>query len=199
VNCVDQSFIQDTTVTGYTHPAPAWTNNIQLYGMEGFIMHDQAGRWTYTPGPAMNSVSTAALSTNQANVTSLDVTGNGAAGSTSYQDPSEGYAWRVENGGAINLDFGANGYLNSWIESYQNGTGLGKPLLINTKYHAPTYFGGDVGINGVGLSIDSSGNLHAGAGEQVVFRCVGVLNNGVLTVNAKACGGAYVDTGLRVK
>jgi hypothetical protein len=69
---------------------------------------------------------------------------SGAVGSASYKDASAGHAWRVQNQGAINLDFGANDYASSWIESYQNGTATGKPLSINTKYGGYTYFGGTV-------------------------------------------------------
>lgn len=272
INCPGQVFIQDTTVTGYTHPAPTWSNNIALYGVEGYITHEQAGQWTNTPGPITNSVATTTIATGQGplgsdsyqdasqgyalrvgdggainldfgadgylnswiesyqNGTDLpktleinkkyhaptefggDVgidgavsaggalaTGQGPWGSASYQDASQGYTLRVGNGGAINLDFGANAYVNSWIESYQNGTSLPKTLYINTKYHAPTMFGGPIGINGVGNSIDSSGNFYAGGGNIIVYRCTGASNNGILTVNSQICDKSFVDSGLRTK
>jgi hypothetical protein len=195
-NCVGQNFAVDKTKYGYVHPAPSWTNNVQLYGQEGFVLHDEAGRWTYTSGPT--NVGTTTL--NQVDANSLDLAVSGSAGSTSYQDASTGYAWRIGNGGAINLDFGGNDYMNSWIESYQSGTTLGKPLFINTKYHASTYFGGNIGIWGVGDLIDGSGNFFAGAGTVPIYRCTGALNNGVLSANPTVtCNSAAVDTGLRTK
>lgn len=205
INCTGQNFIQDTTLTGYTHPAPTWTNNALLYGYEGFIMHDGAGRWTYAQGPVYTTLNTGSFSAsgtttlNQANIGSLTLKGNGSAGSTTYQDASAGYAWRVSNGGAINLDFGANGFVNSWIESYQNGTTTGKPLYINPKFHGPVYFGGAIGLNGVGNIVDNSGNVYAGTGTVPIYRCTGKISNGMLTSNPAPCAGSYVDTGLRTK
>ena len=74
--------------------------------------------------------------------TNGNLTQSGTVGSASFADVASGYAWRVQNRGAINVDFGANDYADSWIESYQNGTTVGKPLNINSKYGGFTKFGG---------------------------------------------------------
>jgi hypothetical protein len=137
-NCPGQVFVTDTTANGATHPAPTWTNNIAHYGYQGFVQHDQAGGgWSHVAGSSGGS-------TGQQTDTILSVTQYGAVGSASYTDAGSGYAWRVQNQGAINVDFGANGYADGWIESYQNGTTTGKPLNINSKYGGYVNFGGDV-------------------------------------------------------
>jgi hypothetical protein len=139
-NCTGQTFITDTTVSGFKHPAPSWTNNIAHYGYQGFVPHDQAGGgWSKTSASSGGGV-TVIQQTDQ----NLTVTQSGTVGSTSYPDAGSGYAWRVQNQGAINVDFGANDYANGWIESYQNGTTIGKPLNINTKYGGYINFGGFV-------------------------------------------------------
>ncbi len=138
-NCLGQTFITDTTANGFTHAAPSWTNNIPLYAHQGFVQHDQAGGgWSHVVGSSGGS------GTGQQTDTILNVVQSGTAGSASYTDASAGYAWRVQNQGAINMDFGANQYSDGWIESYQNGTTTGKPLNINTKYGGYVNFGGDV-------------------------------------------------------
>jgi hypothetical protein len=138
-NCLDQTFITDTTANGFTHAAPSWTDNIPLYAHQGFVQHDQAGGgWSHVVG------SSGGGGTGQQTDTILNVVQSGTAGSASYTDASAGYAWRVQNQGAINMDFGANQYSDGWIESYQNGTTTGKPLNINTKYGGYVNFGGDV-------------------------------------------------------
>ena len=143
LNCSGQTdWIRDTTAGGYTHKLPPRTVNLQHDGFFTYIEHDEAGNWPSGSTYKLAS-GTATTVTNQTDV-SLDVTQSGAAGSTSYQDASQGYAWRVQNQGAINMDFGANDYADSWIESYQSGTTIGKPLNINTKYGGFVNFGGDV-------------------------------------------------------
>ncbi len=139
-NCPGQVFVTDTTANGFTHPAPTWTNNIPHYGYQGFVQHDQAGGgWSHVAGAFSGG-----SSTGQQTDTILSVTQSGTVGSTSYADAGAGYAWRVQNQGAINVDFGANDYADGWIESYQNGTTVGKPLNINSKYGGYTNFGGFV-------------------------------------------------------
>ena len=138
-NCTGQTFITDTTASGFTHPAPSWTNNLPQYGYQGFVQHDQAGGgWSHIVGSSGGS------GTGQQTDTILNVMQSGTAGSASYADASAGYAWRVQNDGAINVDFGANDYADGWIESYQNGTTTGKPLNINSKYGGYVNFGGDI-------------------------------------------------------
>jgi hypothetical protein len=138
-NCTGQTFVKDTTVSGFTHPAPTWTNNIANYGYQGFIPHDQAGGgWSQTAGSGGTTTVLQQIDQN------LTVTQSGTAGSASYTDAGDGYAWRVRNQGAINVDFGANDYADGWIESYQNGTTTGKPLNINSKYGGYVNFGGFV-------------------------------------------------------
>ncbi len=138
-NCPGQVFVTDTTANGSIHPAPTWTNNIAHYGYQGFVQHDQAGGgWSHLAGSSGGGTNA------QQTDTILSVTQSGTVGSASYADAASGYAWRVQNGGAINLDFGANDYADSWIESYQNGTTVGKPLNINSKYGGFTNFGGYV-------------------------------------------------------
>lgn len=141
VNCVGQTnWISDTTAAGYTHTLPPMTVNRQKYGYFTSITQDVAAVW-----PAQSAFIAQPTSTvvNQTD-TNLTVTQSGAVGSTSIPDASDGYALRVRNQGAINLDFGANDYADSWIESYQNGTTIGKPLNINIKYGGYTNFGGFV-------------------------------------------------------
>jgi len=136
-NCPGQAFITDTTATGFVHPAPSWTMNLPRYGYQGYVQHDQAGGgWSNVSGPTSSGT--------QVTDQILTVTQSATAGSTSYADASDGYSLRVQNQGAINMDFGANSYADSWIESYQNGTTTGKPLNINTKYGGYINFGGDV-------------------------------------------------------
>ncbi|MGA8673041.1 MAG: hypothetical protein WB679_24420 [Terracidiphilus sp.] len=141
VNCVGQTnWISDTTASGYTHTLPPLTVNRQRYGYFTSITQDVAALWppqsVFTSQPASTVI-------NQTDA-NLTVTQSGAVGSTSIPDASDGYALRVQNQGAINLDFGANDYADSWIESYQNGTTIGKPLNINIKYGGYTNFGGYV-------------------------------------------------------
>ena len=142
VNCAGQTnWISDTTASGYTHTLPPVTVNLQRYVPFTYIAHDQAGNWpqlaTYQ-GPGGGSAAPSQTDVN------LTVTQSGTVGSISYPDASAGYTLRVQDQGAINMDFGANGYADSWIESYQNGTTTGKPLNINTKYGGSINFGGDV-------------------------------------------------------
>jgi hypothetical protein len=141
VNCAGQTnWISDTTASGYIHTLPPVTILRQHYGFFTYVAHDTAGNWppqsTYQ-GPGGNTAP------NQTDV-NLTVTQSGTVGSASYPDASDGYALRVQNQGAINMDFGADDYAYSWLESYQNGTTIGKPLNINTKYGGYVNFGGDV-------------------------------------------------------
>jgi hypothetical protein len=142
VNCAGQTnWISDTTASGYTHTLPPITINLQRNSPFTYVVHDQAGNWptlsTYQ-GPGGGSATPSQTDVN------LTVTQSGTLGSASYPDASAGYTLRVQDQGAINMDFGANGSTDSWIESYQNGTTTGKPLNINTKYGGATNFGGDV-------------------------------------------------------
>jgi hypothetical protein len=140
-NCSGQTnWISDTTAGGYTHTLPPVTVNRQKYGYFTYIAHDEAGNW---PPQSVYRAPATGTTTNQMD-TNLIVTQSGALGSTSYEDASDGYALRVQNQGAADLDFGVNGYSNSWIESHQEGVPLGKTLNINTKYGGWTFFGGEV-------------------------------------------------------
>jgi hypothetical protein len=125
VNCVGQTnWISDTTAAGYTHTLPPMTVNRQKYGYFTSIVQDLAAVWPpqsvyqtsgSTPGTVINQTDT-----------NLMVTQSGTVGSTSYTDASDGYALRVQNQGAADLDFGVNGYSDSWIESHQEDRPLGK-------------------------------------------------------------------------
>jgi hypothetical protein len=139
-NCEGQTdWISDKTASGYTHKLPPLTIGRQRYGYFTYIAHDTAGNWPQ--GSTYQGNSGGASTTTDNNLT---VVQSETLGSSSYPDASSGYALRVQNQGAINMDFGANDYANSWLESYQNGTTLGKPLNINMKYGGYTNFGGDV-------------------------------------------------------
>ena len=140
VNCEGQrNWIDDTTASGYTHTLPPVTILRHRYGFFTYVAHDTAGNWpqqsTYGPGGSTGP--------SQTDV-NLTVTQSGTIGSSSYLDASAGYALRVQNQGAADLDFGVNGYSNSWIESHQEDRPLGKTLNINTKYGGWTFFGGNV-------------------------------------------------------
>jgi hypothetical protein len=140
-NCSGQTnWISDTTAGGYTHTLPPVTVNRQKYGYFTYIPNDIAGN-TSPQSIYPTQISSPVVTQTDTN---LIVTQTGAMGSTSYADASDGYALRVQNQGAINMDFGANEYADGWIESYQNGTTTGKPLNINTKYGGYTNFGGYV-------------------------------------------------------
>lgn len=141
VNCAGQTnWISDATAGGYTHTLPPVTVNRQKYGYFTYIPNDIAGNSSPQSIYPIQISSPVVTQTD----TNLIVTQSGAVGSTSIADASDGYALRVQNQGAINLDFGANDYADSWIESYQNGTTIGKPLNINSKYGGYTNFGGFV-------------------------------------------------------
>ena len=141
-NCAGQTnWIKDTTAGGYTHALPPGTVFLSHYGFFTYIARDTAGNWP--PQATFQGGSDGSSGTNETDV-NLMVTQSGTLGSTSYQDASAGYALRVQDQGAINMDFGANGYADGWIESYQNGTTTGKPLNINTQYGGITNFGGEV-------------------------------------------------------
>jgi hypothetical protein len=140
-NCTEQTFILDTTAGGYTHPAPGWTDNISLYGYQAFIPHDEAGERTYAQSESYRSLTAVDATVAAATVSELNAT-KSMFNSPSFADASVGYNVRMTDGNEINLDFGQNYYMNSWIESYQSGMSLGKPLYINMKYGAATVFGG---------------------------------------------------------
>jgi hypothetical protein len=196
-NCTEQTFILDTTAGGYTHPAPGWTDNISLYGYQAFIPHDEAGERTYAQSESYRSLTAVDATVAAATVSELNAT-KSMFNSPSFADASVGYNVRMTDGNEINLDFGQNYYMNSWIESYQSGMSLGKPLYINMKYGAATVFGGPLETP-AGYISDASGDLYAAGGILPVYRCTGKINSGVLTINRATCAGFDVDTGLRTK
>ncbi len=140
-NCAGQTnWISDTTAGGHTHSLPPVTVNRQKYGYFTYIPNDLAGN---TSPQSMYPIQIPSPAVTQTD-TNLIVTQSGTVGTTSISDASDGYAFRVQNQGAADLDFGVNGYADSWIESHQEGIPLGKTLNINTKYGGWTFFGGAV-------------------------------------------------------
>ena len=147
VNCAGQTnWISDTTAGGYIHKLPPTTVNVYHYGFFTYIEHDGAGNWPRQSSylGLVGSAGATQINSNLIVTQSETVTQSATVGSSSISDASTGYTWRVRNQGAADLDFGVNGYSNSWIESHQEGESRGKTLNINTQYGGWTFFGGTV-------------------------------------------------------
>lgn len=210
VNCAGQTnWISDTTAGGYTHKLPPVTVNLEHYGYFTYIQSDEAGNWPggsvlqgiANGGTVVNQtdVNLNATNENVTNATDLDlsVTNSGVVGSASYQDASVGYAWRVQNQGDLNLDFGVNGYSNSWIESYQPGilppaALRGKTLEINAKYGGYTFFGGRVSAPSFTFS-NGDAVPAIPTGSAAVNHATCILSSGPPVVLGSCTSGIHAD------